>query len=85
MAAFTALLRQVPDDPRANFLYGKFLFDAGRPADAIPVFEKAKSLGIANADLFLGPAFGATGNKDKALENLEHVIARSVAAGGLGQ
>lgn len=76
MAAFTALMRQVPDDPRANFLYGKFLFDAGRPADAIPVLEKAKSLGIANADFFLGLAYGATGNKDKALENLERYAKR---------
>jgi tetratricopeptide (TPR) repeat protein len=71
MAAFAALLRQAPDDPQANFLYGKFLFDAGRPADAIPILQKATSLGFANADYFLGLAYLTTGDKEKALETLE--------------
>ncbi|HUA25729.1 MAG TPA: tetratricopeptide repeat protein [Steroidobacteraceae bacterium] len=71
VAAFTALLRQSPDDPVLNFRYGEFLCEAGKPGDAIPVLEKASSLGVANADYFLGIAYLATGDKGKALNSLE--------------
>ncbi len=71
IGAFTALLRQTPDDPRANYFYGRFLTGAGKPADAIPFLEKAKSLGDVNADYTLGIAYLSEGDKAKALDNLE--------------
>ncbi len=76
MTAFTALLSVSPADPRANYLYGKFLVSAGKPLDAVPVLEKAKSLGAINADYTLGLAYLATGDKKRALENLEQYAKR---------
>jgi tetratricopeptide (TPR) repeat protein len=71
ISAFTRLLQQAPEEPRANFFYGKFLADAGKPNEAIPMLEKAKSLGVANADYVLGIAYMVAGNNEKALENFE--------------
>jgi predicted Zn-dependent protease len=76
MMAFTTLLSKSPADPRANYLYGKFLLSAGKPQDAVPVLEKSKSLGAVNADYTLGLAYSAVGDKKKALENLEHYAKR---------
>ncbi|HME39492.1 MAG TPA: hypothetical protein VKG63_11090 [Steroidobacteraceae bacterium] len=71
MSAFTTLLNKTPDDPRANYLYGKFLLSAGKLRDAIPALEKAKSLGAVLADYSLGVAYILVGDKNKALENLQ--------------
>jgi|HubBroStandDraft_5_1064220.scaffolds.fasta_scaffold63728_2 predicted Zn-dependent protease len=76
MTAFTTLLKKSPDDPRAHYLYGKFLVGAGKPLDAIPVLERAKSLGAVNADYTVGLAYLSAGDKKKALENLEHYARR---------
>jgi tetratricopeptide (TPR) repeat protein len=77
IAAFTASLSQTPDDPAANYLYGMFLAGTTKQAEAIPLLEKAKSLGIADADYTLGIVYSGIGNKDKALENLEHYAKRA--------
>jgi hypothetical protein len=65
-----------PADPRANYLYGKFLVSASNPLDAVPVLEKAKSLGAINADYTLGLAYLSTGDEKRALENLEQYAKR---------
>ena len=77
VGAFTTLLHQSPDDPRANYFYGKFLTDAGRPDDAIPILEKAKSLGVPAASYTLGVAYLTAGNMEKALENLRAYVQRT--------
>jgi tetratricopeptide (TPR) repeat protein len=77
LTAFTTLLSKSPADPRANYLYGKFLLSAGKPLDAVIVLEKAKSLGAVNADYSLGLAYLSVGNKKEALENLEHYARRA--------
>jgi len=69
--AFTALLALSPDDRRGNLRYGMFLATTTKVADAIPYLEKAKSLGVLAADYPLGMAYAATGDRGKALENLE--------------
>jgi tetratricopeptide (TPR) repeat protein len=75
--AFTTLLGISPDDPRANYLYGRFLASTMLVARSIPYLEKAKSLGVLNADYTLGLAYSAMNNRDKALENLEEYAKRT--------
>jgi len=69
--AFTALLTLAPDDRRGNLRYGMFLATTTKVADAIPYLEKAKLLGVLPAEYPLGMAYVATGDRTKALENLE--------------
>jgi predicted Zn-dependent protease len=75
-AAFRSLMSQAPDDARANYLYGKFLFETGKPHAAIAPLEKAQSLGVVYADYVLGMAYLSAGENDKALPNLEHYSKR---------
>lgn len=75
-AAFQALLHRDPDNARANYLYGKFLFEAGKPHDAIPPLEKAQKLGLVYADYPLGLSYLAAGFTDRALENLQNYSKR---------
>ena len=69
--AFTALLARFPDVRRGNLRYGMFLATTTKVADAIPYLEKAKSLGVLAAEYTLGMAYAATGDRGKALDNLE--------------
>jgi hypothetical protein len=70
-ADFDKLLSLAPEDPQANFRYGAFLAATTRKGEGIPYLEKASSLGVANADYWLGFSYEAVGNKAKAVENLE--------------
>ncbi len=71
IAAFDKLLALTPNDPQANYRYGAFLAVTTRKGEGIPFLEKAKSLGVADADYFLGWSYQAVGNKAKAIDNLE--------------
>ena len=76
IATFTTLLKLVPDDPQANYQYGAFLAATTRSGDAIPFLEKAKRLGVVNSDYWLGMTYQLTGDKAKAVENLESYTKR---------
>lgn len=69
--AFDKLLSLTPDDPQANYRYGAFLASTTRKGEGIPFLEKAKGLGVADADYSLGWSYVQVGNKAKAVENLE--------------
>ncbi len=75
-AEFDALLKLAPDDALANYRYGIFLATTTRGGSAIPYLEKAKSLGIANADYWLGMSYQLAGDKAKAVLNLESYTRR---------
>ena len=76
VAAFSTLLKLTPDDPQANYQYGEFLAQTTRKGEGIPYLEKAKTLGVANADYWLGFSYQMAGNEAKALENLESYTKR---------
>jgi len=76
VAAFTSLLNLAPDDPQANYRYGVFLASSTKSGEAIPLLEKAKSLGVADTDYWLGWSYAVAGNKAKAVENLESYTKR---------
>jgi len=71
VAVFDKLLSLTPDDPQANYRYGSFLATTTRKGEGIPFLEKAKGLGVADADYWLGWSYEKAGNKVKAIENLE--------------
>jgi hypothetical protein len=70
-AAFSTLMKLTPNDPQANYQYGAFLAATTRKGDGIPFLEKAKALGVLNADYWLGMSYAVLGEKAKAVENLE--------------
>jgi hypothetical protein len=74
--AFSTLLELSPEDPQANYRYGAFLAAATRRGAGIPFLEKAKALGVVNADYWLGFSYAMIGNKVKVLENLESYMKR---------
>jgi hypothetical protein len=76
VAAFTALLNATPNDPQANYRYGVFLATTTKHGEGIPYLEKAKSLGAVNSDYWLGLSYQLTGDKAKAVENLESYTKR---------
>jgi len=76
VAAFTALLNLTPDDPMANYRYGVFLASTAKSRDGIPFLEKAKSLGVVNAEYWLGLSYRVAGDKAKAVDNLEDYTKR---------
>jgi predicted Zn-dependent protease len=76
LAAFSTLLKLTPDDPQANYQYGAFLAATTRKGEGIPYLEKAKTLGVANADYWLGWSYQMVGNKARAVENLESYTKR---------
>jgi predicted Zn-dependent protease len=69
-ALFIELLALTPDDPQANFRFGVFYAVTVKRANAIPYLEKAKALGVANADYWLGVTYMSLGDNAKAIENL---------------
>jgi tetratricopeptide (TPR) repeat protein len=77
VAAFTTLLKLTPEDPMANYRYGVFLASTTKAGDGIPYLEKAKGLGVVNADYWLGVSYQVAGDKAKAVENLENYIKRA--------
>ncbi len=76
VALFTKLLQVAPNDPRANLEFGAFYAKTTKVAEGIPFLEKAKALGAANADYWLGVSYMTLGEKAKALENLESYAKR---------
>ena len=76
-SAFNKLLSLTPDDPQANYRYGSFLAATTRKGEGIPFLEKAKSLGVVNADYWLGSSYALVGNKAKAIENLDAYTRRT--------
>jgi predicted Zn-dependent protease len=70
VAAYTTLLDLTPYDPQANYQYGAFMAATTRTGAGIPYLERAKDLGVADADYWLGMSYLAVGNKAKAMENL---------------
>jgi|HubBroStandDraft_1064217.scaffolds.fasta_scaffold07315_6 tetratricopeptide (TPR) repeat protein len=76
-ATFKKLLEVAPNDGLANLRFGIFYAEtATKRADAIPYLEKAKALGVANADYWLGLAYISLGDKPKAIENLKSYTSR---------
>jgi hypothetical protein len=47
-----------------------------KKGEGIPFLEKAKSLGVVNADYWLGWSYVSVGEKTKAIENLENYTKR---------
>jgi hypothetical protein len=68
--AFTTLLKVAPNDPQGNYQYGAFLAATTKDGSAIPHLEKASSLGVQEADYWLGLSYAIAGNKAKAIESL---------------
>jgi tetratricopeptide (TPR) repeat protein len=77
VGAFNTLLNLTPNDPQANYRYGVFLATTAKNGEGIPYLEKAKSLGVASAEYWLGLSYQLTGDKAKAVENLESYIKRA--------
>jgi hypothetical protein len=74
---FDNVLEKWPNDPQANYRYGVFLAGTAKgQSAAVPRLEKAKSLGVVNADYPLGIAYISLGDKDKAVANLKSYTAR---------
>ena len=65
-----------PNDPQANYQYGAFLAATTKKGEGIPFLEKAKNLGVVNADYWLGLSYVSVGEKAKAIENLENYTKR---------
>ena len=78
LVAFDELAKAEPANPRAVFGYGAALHETGKPAEAVPVFQRAQSLGYqpANQVRFrLARAYAKLGDAEKALVELEGVAA----------
>ena len=76
VGSFDRLLTLTPDDPSANYRYRSFLAATTRDGRAISYLERARSLGVEEVDYWLGVSYAITGNKLKAIENLEHYTKR---------
>jgi tetratricopeptide (TPR) repeat protein len=76
VAAFSTLMELTPDDAQANYQYGAFLAATTRKGEGISFLEKAKSLGVVNAEYWLGWSYISVGEKTKAIENLENYTKR---------
>lgn len=78
LAAFEALVKTEPANPRAVFGLGASLHETGRPADAIPQLERARALGyqpVNQVRFRLARALAKTGSPGKALDLLEEIAA----------
>jgi tetratricopeptide (TPR) repeat protein len=68
---FMQLLAVAPSDPRGNYMYGTFLAGIGKPKEALPYLEKARSVGVLDAAYSIGMTHLSLGDKEQALKNLE--------------
>jgi tetratricopeptide (TPR) repeat protein len=78
LEAFEEFAKAEPQNPRAVFGLGAALHETGRPAEAIPVLERARTLGYqpANQVRFrVARAYAKLGDKAKALSELEQLAA----------
>jgi len=76
IANYSRLLTLAPQNAELNFEYGQFLASTPQLPLGIPYLEKAKSLGVANADYSLALAYTAVGNQKMALLNIESYLKR---------
>jgi tetratricopeptide (TPR) repeat protein len=73
---YQRLLKQTPDEPAANYLYGAFLAASDNSrAQSIPYLEKAAKLGVKKANYTLGVAYIAMGKDQQALGYLQQYSA----------
>lgn len=78
LAAYEALVRAEPDNPRAVFGLGASLHETGRPAEAVPQLQRAQALGYqptAQVRFRLARAHAKLGEKAAALLELEQIAA----------
>lgn len=73
---YKRLLKQTPDEPAANYLYGAYLagHDEAR-AKSILYLKKALTLGVKKANLTLGIVYMSLGEKQEALDCLQQYSA----------
>ena len=71
VTAFNKLLSVAPQDPQANYRYGAFLAATTRKGEGIAYLEKAQSLGVSEADYWLGLSYQLIGNRERAVADLE--------------
>ena len=80
LAAFEALSKAEPENPRAAFGLGAALHETGRPAEAVPSLLRARTLGYqpANQTRFrLARAYAKLGENAKALAELQDAASNS--------
>ena len=80
LAAFEALSKAEPENPRAAFGLGAALHETGRPKEAVPSLLRARSLGYqpANQTRFrLARAYAKLGENAKALAELQEAASNS--------
>jgi Flp pilus assembly protein TadD len=67
----------VPQDPQAQFNYGRALHDAGRAQEAIPRYESAiaRKPASGEAEFYLGLALSDIGEWDRSLAHYERALA----------
>ena len=76
--AFIDFAKAEPDNPRAVFGLGASLHETGKPADAIPQFLRAQTLGyqpVNQVRFRLARAYAKLGDKAKALAELDQMAA----------
>lgn len=82
-ATFVRLLAAKPADPRGNYMYGTFLAGVGKPGEALPYLEKARSAGVTDAAYTIGMAYLSLGDREQALTNLEEYKRRKPGDGSV--
>lgn len=77
--AFETAARLAPDDARIAHGYARVLLEAGRPS--LAAFERARGLAPSDADVLLGlyAAVSALGQSDRAIRELDGLLARNDA------
>ena len=77
VAVFDKVIELWPNDLQANFRDGVFLAGTDKyRRNAIPLLERAKALGVVDADYPLGLTYMSLGEKAKAVENLKSYTTR---------
>ena len=82
---FQRILIADPSDPQGNFLFGSFLSGTGKPREALGYLEKARAVGVTEAEYTMGMTYLCLGEKDKALEHLEAYERRYPNDGNVGK
>lgn len=68
---YQKLLAIAPDDLHANYQYGLFLAETGQSSQSLPYLERATRANYPPAYFTLALAYFATGDANKAKENLQ--------------
>jgi Flp pilus assembly protein TadD len=73
---FAKVAEVVPQDPQAQFNYGKALHEAGRAEEAIPRYESAiaRKPSSAQAEFYLGLALSDLREWDRSIEHYERAL-----------